>query len=60
MDMCFIFDCTNGAFGGLLDPCETVAGSDTGDPGEGTGAGYAGPATGPLFADCPTDETPGA
>ena len=60
MDMCFIFDCTNGAFGGLLDPCGTVVGSDTGgDTSGGTGS-YEGPRTGPLFADCPTDETPGA
>ena len=34
-DMCFIFDCTNGAFGGLLDPCADVAGSDTGNPDQG-------------------------
>jgi hypothetical protein len=61
-DMCFIFDCTNGAFGGLLDPCGTMVGSDIGR-GTGTGGGtgnYEGPRTGPLFADCPTDETPGA
>ncbi len=23
IDMCFIFDCQNGAFGGLLNPCDT-------------------------------------
>ena len=57
-DMCFIFDCTNGAFGGLLDPCADVAGSDTGNPDQG--GAYAGPRTGSFFADCPTDDGPGA
>jgi hypothetical protein len=57
-DMCFIFDCTNGAFGGLLDPCANVPGSDTGNPDQG-GGGYEGPRTGSFFADCPTDDDQG-
>ena len=59
-DMCFIFDCTNGAFGGLIDPCGTVSGTDT-NAGEGGGQGgdYIGPSSGPLFADCPTVDTVG-
>ncbi len=56
LDMCFIFDCTNGAFGGLIDPCGTVLGTDT-NPEGGTGdEGFPGPSTGPFFADCPTDD----
>jgi hypothetical protein len=60
VDMCFIFDCTNGILGGLIDPCGDVVGTDT-NPGEGGGGGgtYQGPRTGPLFADCPTDTATG-
>ena len=58
-DMCFIFDCTNGAFGGLIDPCATIQGTDTGNPDQGQGGNFAGPFTGPLFADCPTEEGAG-
>ena len=58
-DMCFIFDCTNGIFGGLIDPCANVYGTDTGNPDVGGAGGFAGPFSGPLFADCPTDDTAG-
>ena len=46
-DMCFIFDCTNGALGGLVDPCAPVGGLDksSGD----TGDEFLGD---PFFADC--------
>ncbi len=60
VDMCFIFDCTNGAFGGLIDPCGTVPGTDTNaGAGGGQGTGFVGPSSGPLFADCPVEETAG-
>lgn len=40
LDLCFIFDCTNGIFGGMVQPCQQ--GVDVnGDP------------TGTLFLDCP-------
>ena len=40
LDFCFIFDCTNGIFGGVVQPCQQ--GVDTeGNP------------TGTLFLDCP-------
>ena len=56
VDMCFIFDCTNGAIGGLLDPCEEVGGPDGGgDEGGGAGAGV-GADVSTFFADCPTEE----
>ena len=58
-DMCFIFDCTNGIFGGLIDPCANVYGTDTGNPEQGQAGTFAGPSSGPFFADCPTDETTG-
>lgn len=60
VDMCFIFDCTNGAFGGLIDPCATTQGTDTsgaGGGGGGQGGVFTGPGTGTFFADCPTDGT---
>ena len=52
LDMCFIFDCTGGAIGGLIDPCAQVGGSDRGGGGE-AGTEELG---GPFFADCPTEE----
>jgi len=54
MDMCFIFDCTGGAIGGLIDPCAYVGGSDRGGDEGGVGAEETG---GPFFADCPTEES---
>lgn len=48
VNTCFIFDCQNGAFGGLLNPCDTpsifapAGGESQIDPSE----------QGPLFADC--------
>lgn len=51
VDMCFIFDCTSGAFGGLLDPCGTTGGTDTNGENAGN-AGFAGPNSGPFFSDC--------
>ena len=51
-DMCFIFDCTDGMFGGLIDPCANIRGTDgpTGDFAEGEIPGN------PLFVDCLTLE----
>lgn len=46
-DLCFIFDCQNGIFGGAIDPCS------------GTGSGnqtIEGNTQPPLFTDCPTNE----
>ena len=37
-DFCFVFDCTNGIFGGVVQPCG--AGGTLGNEG-------------PLFTDCP-------
>ncbi len=61
VDTCFVFDCTNGAFGGLLQPCAQVPGGDTGGGEGGTGGGgtYPGPSTGSFFADCPTEDGTG-
>ena len=42
VDFCFLFDCQNGAFGGLIDPCP--------DPGTGDDS------TINLFVDCPVVE----
>ncbi|MCP4247991.1 MAG: hypothetical protein GY778_13165 [bacterium] len=64
VDMCFVFDCTGGIFGGVIDPCSTVGE----DPNDGTGGGGGGGAGGtadpiiggPFFSDCPTgDDNPG-
>lgn len=53
VDMCFIFDCTSGAFGGLLDPCGTTGGTDTNSNNDpGGGIGFPGPNNGPFFSDC--------
>lgn len=41
-DTCFIFDCQNGAFGGLLQPCGVALNPNPVDPLSG----------GPLFTDC--------
>ena len=43
-DFCFIFNCTDGALGGTLDPC-TGFGSNTNSVETFTVA--------PLFSDCP-------
>ena len=61
VDMCFVFDCTDGIFGGVIDPCSPIfsrpntpgfiasdsAGDQNGDPVNGRD----------LFIDCP-DQTP--
>ena len=53
VDFCFMFDCTNGAIGGLVDPCGTVGV----DPDDTTDRpGFYG---GPLFADCVNIEEDG-
>ena len=43
-DMCFMFDCDEGIFGGIIDPCTEVGGR-----GSGTTSGT-------FFADCPPPE----
>lgn len=48
-DMCFIFDCQNGIFGGTLDPCSGIG------SGNQTIEGGTQP---PLFTDCPTNNGP--
>jgi len=46
-DFCFLFDCQNGAFGGLFDPCpQNVLIADPTSGVEGNSN---------LFVDCPTD-----
>jgi len=57
VDFCFIFDCTNGFFGGLVDPCSPIfskpntpgfIGSDSDEaPNTDTENGR------DLFSDCP-------
>jgi len=42
LDLCFIFDCTNGIFGGVVQPCQE-------------GVDVNGNPTGTLFLDCPDD-----
>ena len=41
-DTCFIFDCQNGAFGGLLQPCGVALNPNPADP----------LSSGPFFSDC--------
>ncbi|MEK6799454.1 MAG: hypothetical protein AABZ12_10845 [Planctomycetota bacterium] len=48
-DFCFIFDCQNGLFGGTVNPCSGIG------SGSQTVEGTTRP---PLFADCPTNNTP--
>jgi hypothetical protein len=43
-DFCFIFDCNNGAFGGLIQPCRGAA--------TVTAEGDVVPGRSPLFVDC--------
>lgn len=42
VDACFIFDCNNGAFGGVFQPCGVALNLNPSDPLSG----------GPLFTDC--------
>lgn len=49
-DFCFIFDCTNGIFGGTIDPCSGVGSGDQTFEGQQTGT--------PFFADCPLVDGP--
>ena len=42
VDFCFLFDCQNGALGGLIDPCPGTLNSDG--------------STTNLFVDCPLTE----
>lgn len=45
-DFCFLFDCQNGAFAGLFDPCpqNVLVSDDAGTEGNTN-----------LFVDCPVD-----
>ncbi|MFQ5489797.1 MAG: hypothetical protein ACE5GE_03655 [Phycisphaerae bacterium] len=64
VDMCFIFDCTTGALGGLIDPCGTTGSTDTNSGGAGGGGGggrggtFVGSNSGPFFADCANVQPP--
>jgi len=53
VDFCFMFDCTNGAVGGLIDPCGTV-GVDPDDADSDSAI-----IGGPFFADCVNIEEEG-
>ncbi len=46
VDFCFLFDCQNGAIGGLIDPC---AATSTSSDEDATGSTN-------LFIDCPPVE----
>lgn len=48
-DMCFIFDCQNGAFGGAINPCSGIGSGDQTSEGQ---------TALPLFTDCPTNQGP--
>ncbi len=48
-DMCFIFDCQNGAFGGTVDPCSGVGSGNQTNEGQNAL---------PFFTDCPTNQGP--
>ncbi|GMU36334.1 MAG: hypothetical protein EDS66_11040 [Planctomycetota bacterium] len=56
VDFCFLFDCTDGIFGGLIDPCAPIfsrpstPGFIAQDPNKN------GTSEGPLFMDCPDDD----
>ena len=50
IDFCFLFDCQNGALGGLIDPCPNVVTNDTGNSQVITGLGSAF-----IFTDCPVE-----
>ena len=58
LDLCFLFDCTDGIFGGLIDPCAEVftrpdqPGFIPADPNKASGE------TGTFFADCDDDMNP--
>ena len=55
VDFCFLFDCTDGIFGGLIDPCSPVF-SRPQTPGF-IAADVNTPETdGNLFSDCPDDQ----
>jgi len=57
LDMCFMFDCTSGILGGVIDPCGQIGGSDSGTNTTGqTGDTVSG---GTFFADCPENVTGG-
>ena len=45
-DLCFVFDCQNGAFGGTVNPCSGIGSGDQTPEGQ---------AALPLFTDCPTN-----
>ncbi|MCC7294030.1 MAG: hypothetical protein IT449_18365 [Phycisphaerales bacterium] len=55
VDFCFLFDCTDGIFGGLIDPCSPIFGrpSNLGftpqNPEKEPGVSNT------LFSDCPDD-----
>jgi hypothetical protein len=51
IDFCFLFDCQNGALGGLLDPCPSTA--TTTDSSSSTTTVY----QPNLFVDCPVTTT---
>ena len=51
IDFCFLFDCQNGALGGLIDPC---AGTNTTTSSSDTDTTTT---QGNLFVDCPQPET---
>ncbi len=52
VDFCFLFDCTDGIFGGLVDPCSPIFGRP-GNPGFSNQDPIKEPgARTPLFLDC--------
>lgn len=62
VDFCFLFDCTNGIFGGLIDPCSPIfsrpgtPGFIAADPADETNTDFQNGRD--LFTDCPDSGTP--
>ncbi len=54
VDFCFLFDCQNGAFGGLIDPCSGATTTSTSSSSTSTNTVVT---TGNLFVDCPPATT---
>lgn len=52
LDFCFLFDCQNGAFGGLIDPCPDQATTDSSGSSSTDTVTRAN-----IFVDCPTVDT---
>lgn len=58
VDFCFLFDCIDGAIGGLLQPCDNIGTINTGFDNRDTIGSAEDPGFGRLFNDCPDNVNP--